>query len=178
VLVKFVPVTSTYCPRIATDELTDVMVGATLALKAVALTAVPFAVTTAIGPAILPDGAVALIEVALTTEKAAETPLNSTCWVPAKFVPVIFTEVPAVPLLGENEVITGATLVEVGSNSYAPILGGFGLEKLSIVVVGAKLGVPVPRHGEPLARCKSEGVFAKLGSKFMLFVLVNPPSAP
>jgi hypothetical protein len=84
-----------------------------------ALVAVPPGVVTEIFPVVAPVGTVAVIFVAeLTENDVALTPLNFTDVVvnpvPLKFVPLIVTDVPTGPLVGENEEIVGAgTVVEV-----------------------------------------------------------------
>jgi hypothetical protein len=67
------------------------------------LLAVPPGVVTETFPLVAPLGTIALIDVAVSEENAAITPLNFTAEAPARFVPVIVTVVlPAIPLAGEN----------------------------------------------------------------------------
>jgi len=82
-------------------------------VKFVALVPVPAGVVTLILPVTAPTGTVALIWVAEVTAKLAPTPPNRTAVAPVKAVPVIVTEVPVLPLVGENEEILGAALVTV-----------------------------------------------------------------
>jgi len=73
-----------------------------------ALTAEPPAVVTEIGPVVTPVGAVAVIEVTLSTVyDAAATPLKLTAVAPVKSVPEIVTIVPARPEEGLIPVIVG-----------------------------------------------------------------------
>jgi hypothetical protein len=77
-------------------------------VKLFALTAEPPAVVTEIGPVVTPVGAVAVIEVALSTVyDAAATPLKLTAVAPVKSVPEIVTIVPARPEEGLIPVIVG-----------------------------------------------------------------------
>jgi hypothetical protein len=77
-------------------------------VKSVALVPVPLAFVTVIGPVLAPLGTTAVIWVEELTVKLVEaTPPNFTEVVPVKFVPTIVTEIPAGPLVGENEVIVG-----------------------------------------------------------------------
>jgi hypothetical protein len=80
-------------------------------VKSVLLVAVPPAVVTEILPVVAPDGTVAVILVEEFTVNEAETLLNLTAVVenpdPEKFVPLIVTEVPTGPELGENELMVG-----------------------------------------------------------------------
>ncbi len=75
-----------------------------------ALVPVPEAVVTATRPVVAPLGTVARSCVAETTVKAvAATPLKRTALAPEKYVPLIVTDVPTGPLVGENDVTVGAT---------------------------------------------------------------------
>src|SRR4029078_7846118 len=76
-------------------------------MKLLALTAIPFAVITLIGPVFAPGGTVALSVVVETKSVTAFTPLNFTTDDPVKFVPVIVITVPTVPLPGVRDVIDG-----------------------------------------------------------------------
>ena len=81
-------------------------------MKSVALVPVPAAVTTLILPVLAPAGTVALITVDDLTVKAALTPLNRTEVAPVKLVPLIFTLLPAVPLVGLKLLTVGALRTE------------------------------------------------------------------
>jgi len=59
------------------------------------------------GPVVAPPGTVAVIWVLLLTVKVAATPLKRTSVVPVKFVPVMVTEVPTGPDVGEKLVMVG-----------------------------------------------------------------------
>src|SRR6266545_5939588 len=109
--VKAVPVIVTAVlvrPLVGENEET---VGAALVtVKFVALVAVPPGVVTVIRPVVAPDGTFVSIRVpwAFTVNDAAATPLYRTAIAPPKPVPLILTEVPTGPLVGENEEIVGA----------------------------------------------------------------------
>ena len=61
-----------------------------------------------IAPVTAPAGTVAVICVLLTIVKVAETPLaNFTESIPVKFVPVMVTLAPTIPLVGLMPVIVG-----------------------------------------------------------------------
>ena len=87
-----------------------------LTVKSVALVAVPPPFVTLILPVVAVEGTVAVIWVAEFTTNVAVTLLKVTpvvvkltpLTVPLKFVPVIFTDAPAGPKAGVNEVIVGA----------------------------------------------------------------------
>ena len=76
-------------------------------VKLVELVAVPFVVVTETGPLDAPLGTVVVIDESDVTVNVADVPLNRTADAPVKPVPVIVTEVPAVPLVGENDEIVG-----------------------------------------------------------------------
>jgi hypothetical protein len=77
-------------------------------VKLAALVAVPPGVVTEIGPVFAPLGTVAVSAVVETMVNLALEPLNLTAVVPPRFVPVIVTDDPALPLGGEKSVIAGA----------------------------------------------------------------------
>ncbi len=78
------------------------------------LVAVPPDVVTAIVPVTAPVGTVAVTLVDETTlNVVAVVPSNLTAVAPVKFVPVIVTDVPTGPEVGENDVIVGAAAVTV-----------------------------------------------------------------
>jgi hypothetical protein len=74
------------------------------------LSTLPTELTTVIGPVVAPVGTVAVIFVLEFTAKLAATPAKLTPVVPVKLLPVMVTRVPAGPLVGEKEVIEGATI--------------------------------------------------------------------
>jgi hypothetical protein len=59
-------------------------------------------------PVVAPVGTVAVTDVAVLGVNVAVTPLNLTPVTPVRFVPVIVTLVPGLPLAGVNDVIVGA----------------------------------------------------------------------
>lgn len=77
------------------------------------LVAVPTAFTTWIGPVVAPVGTVVVISVAELTVNVAVMPLKFTAVALRKFDPVIETDVPARPFVGENELITGGPTVKL-----------------------------------------------------------------
>jgi len=104
--VKLAPLMVTLAPITPLVGKKLAMRGATVKLPAVV--AVPPAVVTASGPVVALAGTVAVIWVLEATVNAAARPLNLTAVGPVRFDPAITTCVPGAPLLGENELITGA----------------------------------------------------------------------
>jgi hypothetical protein len=107
---KFVPLIVTdepAGPEIGENELM-VGLGGVVTLKLLELVAVPPGVVTRILPSVAPDGTVAVILVEEFTVNEAETLLNVTLLTLTKFDPLIVTEVPTGPELGEKELIVGA----------------------------------------------------------------------
>jgi hypothetical protein len=111
VVVKFVPVMVTAAPTAPDVGDRLVMLGAATTVNVFLLLAVPPTVTTTL-PVVAPVGTVKTIEVALQLVMlVAVVPLNVTvlvlCVVP-KFVPVIVTDAPTAPLVGDRLVMLGA----------------------------------------------------------------------
>ena len=80
-----------------------------VALKFVEVLPVPAELVTVMGPVVAVNtvGTVAVSCVSELTEKPAAVPLKATAVVPVKWLPVMVTGVPAVPLVGEKELIVG-----------------------------------------------------------------------
>ena len=104
---RFVPVMVTMAPIGPAAGENAVIVGATT--KLVAVVAVPTALVTEMGPVVAPAETGTTIAVAVSLVVLATVPLNLTV-APARFVPVIVTEVPTVPLVGVKPAIAGLTV--------------------------------------------------------------------
>ena len=100
-------------------------------VKVPELVPVPFGVVTVILPVVALFGTVAVICVLLTIVKAALFPLNFTALVIKKPEPLIVTEAPGEPLVGEKLVIFGAVTVNVALLVAVP--AGFVTEILPVV---------------------------------------------
>ncbi len=102
--VKLVPLMDTAVPTPPLVGVNEVMVGGPIYVKVQQLVAVPLDVVTVILP-VAPLPTVAFMVVVLfTVKEAAAVPPMVTAVTPVKFVPVMVTTVPALPLLGVNEV--------------------------------------------------------------------------
>jgi hypothetical protein len=121
---KLVPVIVTAVPIAAAVADKLVMAGACGTVKGVPLLLIPLAATTTL-PVVAPDGTVATIDVALQLSIAAVVPLNVTelvLCVEPKFVPVIVTDVPTAPEVGDRLVMLGAvTTVKVTPLLLTPL---------------------------------------------------------
>jgi hypothetical protein len=109
-LTKLVPLIVTEVPtgpELGENELM-VGLGGVVTSKFLELVAVPPGVVTRILPSAAPDGTVAVILVEEFTVNEAEALLNVTLLTLTKLVPLIVTEVPTGPELGEKELIVGA----------------------------------------------------------------------
>jgi hypothetical protein len=107
VVPKFSPVMVTDAPTAPVVGDTLLMDGATV--KFTPLLATPLTVTTTL-PVVAPVGTGALIEVALQLVGVVVVPLNFTVllpWVVPKFVPVIVTDTPTAPDVGDRLVMVG-----------------------------------------------------------------------
>ena len=78
-------------------------------VKLVALVPVPAALVIAIDPEVALLGTVARIWPSESKTKLAVAPLKVTLLTPVKWLPLIVTAVPILPLLGVNELIVGAS---------------------------------------------------------------------
>ena len=106
---KFVPVIVTDVPT--APEVGDrlVMLGVGRTVKLIPLLSTPLACTTKL-PVVAPVGTGTTIDVALQLVGVAAVPLNLTVlvpWVEPKFVPVIVTDVPTAPEVGDRLVMLG-----------------------------------------------------------------------
>jgi len=81
-----------------------------LTVKALALVPVPAALVMLMAPVVAPLGTVVLTWLSETTVKLAAVPLTPTALAPLNPLPVSVTEVPTGPLVGANELITGAEM--------------------------------------------------------------------
>jgi hypothetical protein len=136
-----------------------VIVGAGITVKLMPLLFTPLAFTTTF-PVVAPDGTVTTMLVALHPETVADVPLNVTePVVLPKLVPVIVTDAPGAPVVGERLEITGATEklipllstplvctttfpVVAPAGTVTPILPA--LQLLTVAVVPLNLTVPEP----------------------------------
>jgi hypothetical protein len=76
------------------------------------LVAVPPGVVTVILPVVAPEGTAAVTLLSFTNVKTADVPLNRTPLTPAKWLPLIVTDVPTTPLDGEKPLIVGPVTVK------------------------------------------------------------------
>ena len=106
--VKFVPAIVTTVPTRPLPGVKPVIVGGATIVKELALVAVPLGVVTMIGPVVAFAGTVAVICDADLTLNDALTPLKVTLVAPEKFVPLMVTDVPVLPLVGVKLEIVGA----------------------------------------------------------------------
>jgi hypothetical protein len=112
--VKFVPVMVTIVPTSPLVGVKDVIVGSgigkVVTVKSAELVAVPSGVVTDILPVVAPAGTVAFTDVAVISVivlTATAVPLNLIEVIPPKFVPLIVTTVPTIPLAGVKELKVG-----------------------------------------------------------------------
>ena len=138
VVPKFVPVIVTEAPT--APEVGDrlVTVGVAKTVNEVPLLDVPLTVTTTL-PVVAPVGTTATIDVLLQLViEVAEVPLNFTVlvpWVDPKFVPVIVTEAPTAPEVGERLDIVGVAAIAISgvrTRMTSVIIRGIRAEKLGM----------------------------------------------
>jgi len=108
--VKLLPLIVTEVPTGPLVGENDVIVGPPVTVNVPELVSEQAGVVTLILPVVAPDGTVAVIFDEELTVKDADVPLNFTEVAPLKFEPLIVTDVPTGPLVGENDEIVGAEL--------------------------------------------------------------------
>jgi hypothetical protein len=176
---KFVPVIVTEPPTapVVGDKL--VMLGAETTVKLLPLLAMPETATTTF-PVVAPVGTVVTIFVVVQVVAVAVVPLNLTVLVPCgdpKFVPVIVTEAPTAPVVGDKLVMLGATVklmpllaTPLAFTTTFPVVAPVGtvvvilvaLQAPTVAVVPLNLTVPVP--------C--------VAPKFVPVIVIGAPIAP
>jgi hypothetical protein len=103
------PPICTVAPTAPLDGLTAVTdADAAVTLKLAELVAVPFGVTSVIGPVVAPSGTCVVINVSETTVNSALAPLKRTAVAPVKNLPPMPTDCPTGPLAGLVALIAGA----------------------------------------------------------------------
>ena len=156
-LSKALPVSVTVAPTGPVAGAKRERPGGGITLNPVTLVAVPPGVVTEIVPLVAPAGAVVVIEVGLTTVKAAAVPLKETALTPMKPVPVSVTLVPTGPAVGAKAEIVGmglgvtvklSTLVAVPPGvvtETVPVVAPAGTTAvISVAEVTLKLAAAVP----------------------------------
>ena len=121
---KFAPVIVTDAPTAPVVGERLVMVGPDTTVKLDPLLFTPLANTTTI-PVVAPLGTVVAMLVALQLVTVAAVPLNLTVlepWLDPKFVPVMVTDAPTAPVVGERLVMLGAdTTVKLDPLLFTPL---------------------------------------------------------
>jgi hypothetical protein len=108
----------------------------------VPLATVPPGVVTEILPVVAPAGTVAVIFVSVLTVNVADVPPNLTAVAPVKFAPLIVTDVPTGPLVGEKDVIVGAApLFTVNFVPLVSVPEGVVTEIFPVVAPGGTVAV-------------------------------------
>src|SRR5262245_2467146 len=108
------------------------MVGATITVKLPALVVVAAELVTERVPLVAPGGTAALISVSAATVKLAVAPLNLTALAEVKLVPWIWTGTPVGALVGEKNVIVGATIT-VKLPALVAVAAGLVTERVPLV---------------------------------------------
>jgi hypothetical protein len=123
--VKFVPVIVTTVPTRPLSGVKPFIVGGATIVKGLALVAVPPGVVTTIGPVVAFAGTVAVICDGDLTLNEALTPLKVTFVVPERFVPLMVTDVPVVPLVGVKlEIVGVGPVVTVNGDALVAVPPG------------------------------------------------------
>jgi hypothetical protein len=178
---KFAPVMVTEVPT--GPEVGDrlVMLGGVKTVKVTPLLAIPLTVTTTL-PVVAPVGTGATIEVALQVVGVAAVPLNVTVGLPGvvpKFAPVIVTEVPTGPEVGDRLVMLGGVkTVKVTPLLAKPPTVTTTLPVVAPVGTGAAIEVALQLVG--IASVPLNVTVAPLGvvPKFAPVIVTEVPTTP
>ncbi len=154
---KFAPEIVTWTPKTPLVGLNEEMMGGVVTVKLLELTAVEPETVTLIGPVEAPEGTVTTSFVVVADETVAAAPLNCTesfDLVALKFVPLMVTDVPTAPLVGEKlERVGGNTTVKLPLlvavllptlTEIFPVLAPFGTAVTICVVVDDETVAMVP----------------------------------
>jgi hypothetical protein len=181
VVLKFVPVITTDVPILPEPGVKEIIDG-TSTVKFVELVAVCPLTVTVIAPELAPKGTDVVILVVVLAVAVAMEPLNFTilfAGVALKFVPVITTDVPTLPLSGVKEVMVGTgtpKLVELVAvfpftvTVIGPVVIPAGTDVVILVVVLAVTMAVVPLNFTIL--------FADSVLKFVPVIVTDVPSLP
>jgi hypothetical protein len=132
---RFVPLIVTEVPTGPLVGENDEMTGAAITVKFEPLVAVPSGVVTLIGPVVAPEGTCAVIFVLEFPVNVADVPLNLTVVAPMRSPPLMVTDVPTPPLVGENDEIVGAAAHDAGATAIATMS--------TAATIAALAGMPV-----------------------------------
>ena len=142
--VKLLPVITTFCPMAPLAGLKPAMIGLVDMTNEVLVVKLPATLVMEIAPVVVPAATVAVSDVSETIWKAAGVPLKETDVVPSKPCPVMVTNVPAIPLVGEKPKM--ASVVRSWENSEVLPLASVAVAVKTVsevaVAVRAKLTVP------------------------------------
>jgi hypothetical protein len=178
---KFAPLMVTEVPT--GPEVGDrlVMLGADETVKVTPLLATVFTVTTTL-PEVAPLGTGATIEVVLQLVGVAAVPLKVTVlvpWVEPKFVPVIVTEVPTGPEVGERLVMLGGPeTVKVTPLLATPPTVTTTLPVVAPVGTGATIEVALQLVGVAAVPLKVTVLLPWVAPKFAPLMVTEVPTCP
>jgi len=176
---KFVPVTVTDVPTAPEvgDRLLIVGVGSTV--KLTPLLATPFTVTTTF-PVVAPAGTGTTMLAALQLVGVAVVPLNATVLVPCvlpKFVPVIVTDVPTAPDVGDRLLMTGVT-VKLTPLLATPLTVTTTFPVVAPLGTGTAMLVPLQLVGVPADPLNVTVLVPWLVPKPVPVIVTDVPTAP
>jgi hypothetical protein len=177
---KLVPVIVTVAPTAPDVGERLVILGAETTVKLLPLLVTPLAFTTTF-PVVAPLGTVVVILVALQVPTVAVVPLNLTAPAPCvapKFVPVIVTEAPTAPVVGDKLATLGAEttvkllpllLLETFTTTF-PVVAPVGTVAIMVVEVHAVAVAVVPLNLTVLVPC--------VDPKLVPVIVTVAPTAP
>jgi hypothetical protein len=152
--------------------------GAVVTVKIATLVAVPPAVVREIVPVVAAVGTVAVTEVAVLVENVAVTPLNLTEVTPVRFVPVMTTLVPTLPLVGVNDVIVGTPVTVKLAALFAVPLGVVTCSGPVVAPTGTVAVIEVAEVTVNVEAAAVLNVTPVVPQKFVPVITTEEPTAP
>ncbi len=178
---KFVPVMVTEVPTMPEAGERVVTEGGIITVNDTPLLACPLTVTTRL-PVLAPLGTGTMTEVALQLVGVAVVPLNLTAlvpWVDPKFVPVIVTDVPTTPEVGDRPVMEGGGItVNDTPLLTCPLTVTTTLPVLAPLGTGTTIDVPLQLVGVAAVPLKVTVLVPWLDPKFVPVIVTEVPTTP
>src|SRR6266852_2909073 len=178
---KFVPVMVTDAPTAPDVGDRLVMFGAGTPVNATPLLFTPLALTTTL-PVVAPLGTGATIDVALQLVGVAAVPLKLTVlvpWVAPKFVPVMVTDAPTAPEVGDRTVMFGAgTPVNATPLLFTPLACTTTLPVVAPLGTGATIDVALQLVGVAAVPLNLTVLLPWVAPKFVPVMVTDAPTAP
>jgi hypothetical protein len=181
VVPKFVPVIVIEVPTVPEAGERLVMLGAGTTVKALPLLATPDTVTTTF-PVVAPAGTVATMLVAPQLVAVAVVPLNLTVlvpWVAPKLVPVMVTDAPTAPELGDKLLMLGVGItVKLLPLLSTPLAWTTTFPVVAAAGTGTLMEVPLHEVGVAVVPLNLTVLLPWVAPKFVPVMVTDVPAGP